>query len=25
MNPGAVKYEDLKAFLEQQNAQRYKQ
>jgi hypothetical protein len=24
-NPGAVRYEDLKAFLEQQNAQRYKQ
>jgi len=25
MNPGSVRYEDLKAFLEQQNAQRYKQ
>jgi hypothetical protein len=24
-NPGAVRYEDLKAYLEQQNAQRYKQ
>jgi len=24
-NPGSVRYEDLKAFLEQQNAQRYKQ